>query len=380
MKRSRAIICGAAVAAVAGISVYLGSGIISYPSDAQPVAVQPAPVPVTTVTVKRQDVPEFIEGIGTVQAYNSVLVRARVDGTVMRIPVKEGQEVKTGDLIAVIDPRPYQATLDQVTAKKVQDEALLANAKLDLTRFASLASQNFASRQQLDTQQATVAQTTAAIQGDQATIEAAQLNLAYCYITSPISGRVGLRIIDPGNLVHATDTAGIITIAQDHPITAVFTLPEQNLPDITSAMAGGAPQVIAFSSDRSKQLDTGTLLAPNNQVDISTGTIQLKAEFANANNTLWPGQFVNARLLLSVARNALTIPAAAIQRGPDGLYVFVIKPDSVAEMRPIGVGYQNADLAVVTKGLDAGESLVINGASRLDTGTRVAATQAAPAT
>lgn len=380
MKRSRAIICGAAVAAAAGISMYLGGGIISYRSDAQPAAIQPAPVPVTTVTVKRQDVPEFIEGIGTVQAYNSVLVRARVDGTVMRIPVKEGQEVKTGDLIAVIDPRPYQATLDQVTAKKVQDEALLANAKLDLTRFASLAQQNFASRQQLDTQQATVAQTTAAIQGDQATIEAAQLNLAYCYITSPISGRVGLRIIDPGNLVHATDTAGIITIAQDHPITAVFTLPEQNLPDISSAMAGGAPQVIAFSSDRSKQLDTGTLLAPNNQVDVSTGTIQLKAEFANANNTLWPGQFINARLLLSVARNALTIPAAAIQRGPDGLYVFVIKPDGVAEMRAIGVGYQNADLAVITNGLNAGESLVINGASRLDTGTRVAATQAAPAT
>ena len=295
----------------------------------------------------------------------------------MRVQVKEGQEAKEGDVIAVIDPRPYQALLDQATAKRAQDEALLANAKLNLARYASLARQDFASQQQLDTQQAPVAQYLAVVRAEQGAVDAAQLNLSYCTIRSPISGRVGLRLVDPGNLVHATDTTGIITIAQDHPITAVFTLPEQDLPRISDAMAAGTPQVFAFSSDGSKQLDAGSLLAPNNQVDASTGTIQLKAEFPNARNVLWPGQFINARLQVRVARNAVTIPAVAIQHGPDGLYVFVIQPGGVAKMQTIKVGYQDPNLAVITDGLGGGESVVINGASRLDAGTRVTETQTA---
>ncbi len=324
-----------------------------------------------TASATRQDVPEFIDGVGTVQAYNSVLIRSRVDGTLMQVAVKEGQEVKQGDPIAVIDPRPYQAALNAALAKKAQDQAVLANARQDLARYASLAKQSFASQQQLDTQKATVAQQTAAIQADDAAIETAQLNLAYCYITSPIPGRVGLRLVDPGNLVHATDTTGIISIAQDHPITAVFTLPQEELPEISGAMANGAPRVLAFSSDGKRELDAGTLLAPNNQVDASTGTIQLKAEFPNAKSTLWPGQFIDAHLQVGVARDAVTVPSAAIQHGPDGLYVYVAR-NGTAALQPITVGYQTAALAVVTKGLNGGETVVTDGAMRLQPGTRVA--------
>ena len=377
MKRSGTVLYVVGITAIVGIGLYAGAGAFSDRSVARPGAVQNIPVPVVTVRVKRQDVPELVEGIGTIQAYYSVMIRARVDGTLMRVPVKEGQEVNEGDVIAVIDTRPYQTTLDQATAKQAQDEALLANARLNLARYASLARQDFASQQQLDTQQTTVAQYLAAVRGDEGAVAAAQLNLYYCTITSPISGRAGLRLVDPGNLVHATDTTAIITIAQDHPITAVFTLPEENLPEISDAMATGTPQVIAFSSDGMKQLDVGSLLALNNQVDVSTGTIQLKAEFANARNALWPGQFINARLRVRVARNAVTIPAVAIQHGPDGLYVFAIQSGGIAQMQTIKVGYQDHNLAVVTDGLGGGETVVIKGAARLDAGTRVTETQAA---
>jgi multidrug efflux system membrane fusion protein len=334
-------------------------------------------VPVVTASATRQDVPEFVDGVGTVQAFNAVLIRSRVDGTLMEVPVKEGQEVKKGDLIAVIDPRPYQAALDAAMAKKAQDEATLANARRDLARYSSLAKQNFASQQQVDTQQSLVAQQTAALAGDQAAIESAQLNLSYCYIMSPIPGRVGLRQIDPGNLVHASDTTGIISIAQDHPITAVFTLPQGDLPQIAEALAQGSPRVLAFSSDGKHQLDAGALLAPNNQVDTSTGTIQLKAEFPNAKNTLWPGQFIDAHLQVGVARNAVTVPPPAIQHGPDGLYVYVVKQGNVAALQPVTVGYQTSDLAVVTSGLNGGETVVTEGALRLQPGTHVAASNRA---
>lgn len=362
-----AVSAGLSGAVALGAVAILGARAAPPPSAPQPSDA----VPVVTASATRQDVPEFADGVGTVQAYNSVLIRSRVDGALMQVPVKEGQEVKQGDLIAVIDPRPYQAALDAATAKKTQDEATLANARRDLTRYASLAKQSFASQQQLDTQQATVAQQTAAVQADQAAIETAQLNLAYCYITSPIPGRVGLRLVDPGNLIHATDSTGIVSVTQDHPIAAVFTLPQEDLPEIAETMAGGAPRVLAFSSDGKRQLDTGTLLAPNNQVDASTGTIQLKAEFPNAKNTLWPGQFVDAHLQVATARDAVTVPPAAIQHGPDGLYVYVVKSDGTAAQQPVAVGYQTASLAVVTKGLNGGEAVVTDGAMRLQPGTRV---------
>jgi membrane fusion protein, multidrug efflux system len=365
-------VTSAALAVVAAVSIF------GWQSQLHGAAAQSAPaptpaVPVIVVKAERQNVPEYADGIGTVQALNSVLIRSRVDGTLMQVPAKEGQEVKAGDLVAVIDPRPFKAALDQAMAKKAQDVAALQNAKLDLGRFASLAKEDFASRQQLNTQQALVAQDTALIQGDEAAIETAQLNLSFCYITSPIPGRVGLRLEDPGNLVHATDTTGIISVAQDHPITAVFTLPQEDLPDVTHAMASANVPVLVFTGDGKRQLDAGTLLAPNNSVDTSTGTIQLKAEFANTQNALWPGEFVEAHLQTGVAQNVVTVPQAAIQHGPNGLYVYVIKPDQTAELQPVTVGYQTPQMAVVTKGLNGGEEMVVNGVLRLQPGTRVAA-------
>jgi len=354
-----------AVAAVAA-----ARGFAQHASGPAPSSPEPA-VPVLTTTATRGNVPVYLEGIGSVQADNAVLVRSRVDGTLMQVPVREGQEVKRGDVIAVIDPRPYQAALDQAMAKKQEDQAQLVNARLDLVRYQSLERQSFATEQQLDTQQALVAQLVATIAGDQASIEAAQLNVAYCYITSPIPGRVGLRLVDPGNLVHATDTTGIITITQIHPITATFTLPQELLPRVTAAMANGKVPVLAYSSDDRTQLDAGTLLTPNNSIDQTTGTIELKAEFPNPHDTLWPGQFINAHLQVDTDLNAVTIPPASIQHGPDGLYVYIVKADRTAVVEPIEVGYQTARLAVVTKGLNDGEQVVVQGQSRLDNGTRV---------
>jgi multidrug efflux system membrane fusion protein len=333
-------------------------------------------VPVVVTQAARQNVAEYADGVGTVQAFNAVTIRSRVDGTLMQIAVKEGQEVKAGQLLAVIDPRPYHAALDAALAKKAQDEATLANARRDLTRYTSLARQSFASQQQVDTQQSTVAQQTAAIAGDQAAIETAQLNLSYCYITSPIPGRVGLRLVDPGNLVHATDTTGIIAVAQDHPIAAVFTLPQDDLPQIAEVLAKGPPPVLAYTSDGTKLLASGTLLATSNQVDQSTGTLQLKAEFPNTDNRLWPGQFIEAHMQVGIAENAVTVPSAAIQHGPDGLYVYLIK-NGTAALQPITVGYSTTKLDVVTKGLNGGETVVVNGALRLQPGTRVSIVNAA---
>ncbi len=365
-------VTSAALAVVAGAGIFGSQGLL-HRAAAQSVPAPAPAVPVIVVKATRQNVPEYADGIGTVQALNSVLIRSRVDGTLMQVPVKEGQEVKAGDLVAVIDPRPFKAALDQAMAKKAQDQASLQNAKLDLARYASLARQDFASRQQLDTQQALVAQYTAQVEADQAAIETAQLNLSFCYITSSIPGRVGLRLQDPGNLVHATDTTGIISITQDHPITVVFTLPQEDLPDITRAMANGAVPVLAFTGDGKQQLDSGTLLAPNNSVDTSTGTIQLKAEFANTKNVLWPGEFVQAHLQTGVANDAVTVPQAAIQHGPNGLYVYVTKPDHTAELQPVTVGYQTPQMAVVTKGLNGGEQVVVDGVLRLQPGVRVTA-------
>ena len=338
---------------------------------AQTVAAPRASVPVTATRAETKDVPIEISGIGTVQAYNSVLIRTRVDGTLMQVPVTEGQTVKPGDLIAVIDPRPYKAALDQAMAKKQQDEALLANAKRDLQRTNSLIKQDYASRQQMDTQQAQVDQLTAQIAGDQALIEAAQLNLSYCYITSPIPGRIGLRQVDPGNIVHASDTGGILSITQDQPITVVFTLPQQYLPAITRAMHNGNKlPVIAWSGDDKSQLDTGTLLTPDNAIDPSTGTIKLKAEFPNPQDALWPGQFVDARLMLGTERNVVTVPNEAVQHGPDGLYVYVVKPDSTVERQAVETETQGP-VSIIKKGLQAGQQVVLSGQSRLDNGIPV---------
>ena len=342
---------------------------------------QPAPpraasaIPVTAVKADRQDVAVWLQGLGTVQALNTVTARARVDGTLTQVPVTEGQIVKQGTLLAVIDPRPYQAALDQATAKKSQDAADLANARRDLERYDSLAKQSFASHQQVDTQTALVNHMAAAIAGDDAAIETAQVNLSYCYITAPFEGRLGLRMVDAGNLVHATDANGIMTITQVHPIAVVFTLPQRDLPSVVEAMAQGPVTVAAWSGDSNKELARGTLLTPDNAIDTTTGTVRLKATFANEANLLWPGQFVAARLLLRTERQVVAVPTQAVQHGQDSLYVYVVKPDSTVQRQTID-GEDRGAVMVVTKGLDAGQAVVLDGQSRLQDGTLVAATMA----
>jgi multidrug efflux system membrane fusion protein len=335
----------------------------------------PAPsapaVPVQTATAQRRDVPVLLRNIGAVQAFYSVLVRARVDGTLDRVLFTEGQEVKAGQPLAEIDPRPYAAALDAAKAKKAADEAQLANARADLARYQSLVRSDFASRQQVQTQSALVAQFEATVAGDQAAIESARLNLEFCHIVSPIDGRTGLRLVDPGNLIHANDSQGIVTITQIHPIALIFTLPQDNLPQIQAAMARGSAPVFAYSADDRTELARGTLLTIDNQVDQSTGTIRLKAEFDNPDNKLWPGQFVNAHLQVDTLHDAVTIPAAAVQRGPNGLYAYVIGADSTAVMQPIKLAQEDGEVAVVAEGIDAGAQVVVKGQLRLQNGTRV---------
>jgi len=372
----RRVILALAVLAAMG---FLGRGLLGPSAVAQ--APGPAPggptVPVTVAKADRRDVAVWLRGLGTVQPLNSVVVRARVDGTLMRVPVTEGQLVELGTPLAVIDTRPYQAALDQAVAKKAQDEAQLANARLDLQRYASLARQDYASRQQVDTQTAMVNQFIAALKGDDAAIEVAQLNLSFCYITAPFAGRVGLRLVDPGNLVHATDTGGILTLNQVRPITLVFTLPQKDLQPIVQEMAKGQLEVAAWSGDDATELAHGVLLTPDNGIDVTTGTIKLKASFANPDDKLWPGQFVEARLKLRTESQVVTVPSRAVQHSPSGLYIYLVKPDSTVQRQPVEVE-DRGDIMVVTKGLDAGQEVVLDGQSRLENGTRVAAT-AAPA-
>ena len=357
-------------AAVAALLV--GVGLFGGTALAQ----QPAGVPISVAPVFRQDVPILLRNIGSVQAFQAVVVRSRVDGTLVEVLFTEGQDVKRGDRLALIDPRPFAAALAQVQAKKAYDQVQLENAKRDLARTQSLVRNDFASRQLLDNQTAMVGQIGATLAGDDASIAAAKLNLDYCTITAPIDGRVGLRQVDAGNIVHANDTSplGIVTIAQIHPIAVVYTLPQDTLPRIQKAMADGRLTVLAYTSDDRLLLGTGALLTTDNAIDATTGTIKLKAVFPNQDNRLWPGQFVNVRLQLEVAKNALVVPSVAVQRGQAGLYVFVLKPDSTVAVQPIEIGQNDGNTAVVTKGLEDGSKVVVNGMSRLQNGTRVSVT------
>jgi membrane fusion protein, multidrug efflux system len=347
------------------------------PAAQQPPAAAAPTIPVTTAKSERQDVPVWLRGLGTVQALNTVTVRTRVDGTLDKFPVTEGQLVKQGTLLGVIDPRPYQAVLDQAVAKKAQDDAQLVNAKLDLVRYSNLAKNDFASRQQVDTQVALVNQYVATLKGDDASIEAAQLNLSFCYIIAPFAGRVGLRMVDPGNLIHVTDPGGIVTLTEVQPITVVFTVPEDNLPAILSGMQQHPMTVAAWSSDGKQALAQGTLLTPDNSIDTTTGTIKLKATFANQDNKLWPGQFVAAQLLMRTELQKVTVPTQAVQHGLNGLYVYVVGPDSTVQRQPIEAE-DRGSVMVVNKGLDAGQTIVLDGQSRLENGSHIVATAASP--
>lgn len=362
-----------------GLIGLLAAGVagFSLPAMAQSEA---GGIPVTTASVTRHDVPVLLRNIGAVQAFQSVLVRPRVDGTIDKVLFTEGQNVKPGDKLVQIDPRPYAATLAAAQAKKASDQANLLNAQRDLARYTSLAKSDFASRQQMDTQAAMVAQLAAGVQGDDAAISTAQLNLDFTDITSPIEGRTGLRMVDAGNLVHATDTAGLVTITQIRPISVIFTLPQDDLPEIQTAMAKATLPVTAYTADDHTLLATGQLATIDNTIDAATGTIKLKAVFQNPDSKLWPGQFVNARLQLKVLPNVQTVPSAGVQHGPNGLYAYVVKPDSTVAVAPIQVTQDDGRVAVVEKGLDDSDRIVIAGQSRLQAGTKVAATPAKPTT
>jgi multidrug efflux system membrane fusion protein len=340
-----------------------------------PASTASATVPVDTATATRQDVPITLTGLGTVQALNTVTLTARVDGRIDKIAFTEGQDVKAGDLLAQIDPRPFQAALDGAIAKKAQDVAALANDKLDLKRFQDLAQKDFATHQQLDTQNALVAQTEALIQGDQAAIDNARTQLDYTTIKSPLDGRTGFRLVDQGNNVHATDTTGIVMITQIHPISVVFTLPEDELQAVQHALAAGIVQATAIADDGRTVLAKGKLVLADNMIDQTTGTARFKAEFPNDDDALWPGAFVNVQVLLQTRHNALTIPSVAVERGPEGLFAFVVKPDAKVEARPIQIGVNTGGTAVVENGLSPGDEVVTGGQYRLEPGTAVKPTR-----
>lgn len=328
-------------------------------------------VPVVAEAVRAQDVPIYLTGIGTVQAFNTVTIRTRVDGQIDKVAFVEGEDVKAGDLLAQIDPRPFQAQLEQAQAQKASHEAQLADAKIDLQRFTNLAQRGAATQQSVDTQKALVAQLEANIQADQAAIDNATVQLGYATITAPISGRTGMRLVDQGNIVHATDPTGLVVLTQIEPISLVFNLPEDALPDVAHAMAQGSLKATAFSRDDRTKLGEGTLALIDNEIDQTTGTIRLKATFPNKDHVLWPGQFVNARLYLTVRHDGLTVPAAVVQRGPQGTYAYVIKPDSTVEMRPIAVAQLRHGTALIDSGLRAGEQVVVDGQYKLRPGARV---------
>ncbi len=341
------------------------------PAEADLPAKQAPTVSVDTASVTRQDVPVYLSGLGTVTALNTVTITARVDGQLQKVAFTEGQDVKAGDLLAQIDPRVYQAALDQAIAKKAQDTAQLQNAQRDLERYVALSKNDFASKQQLDTQRAQVAQLQAQIQGDQAAIENAKTQLDYTTITAPIDGRTGFRLVDQGNNVHTSDTTGIVVITQIHPITVVFTLPEENLQAVAQALAAGPVPVTALGSDSKTELAQGQIKLIDNEIDQTTGTARLKAEFPNTDNKLWPGEFVNIRVLLQTRHDALTMPSAAVQHGPDGVFTYVVKPDATVEARPLTIGIDTGRVVVVDNGLDVGEQVVTAGQYRLQPGTSV---------
>jgi multidrug efflux system membrane fusion protein len=339
----------------------------------------PAPIPVTVARVQKADFPVYLNGLGTVQPFRTVTVRSRVDGQIIKVAFKQGRMVNEGDTLVEIDPRPYQAALDQALSKKAQDEANLKNARLNLDRSLSLAKKDYATQQQVDTQQAMVDQLTAQVQGDQAAIDNAQTQLSYTIIKSPLSGRAGFRLVDPGNIVHDSDQNGIVTIVQLQPISVVFTAPEENVPLINKALQEGtAVPVEALSSDGLRTLAQGQLARVNNEVDQASGTIRMKAIFENKDNGLWPGLSVATRLLVDTLKDVIVIPDNAVQRGPNGLYTFVVGDDDKASPQPIKVSQSGDGESVVEQGLTPGQRVVVAGQYRLQSGSVVQPTEAAP--
>src|SRR5271170_3303391 len=367
------------VVVVALIGIHYLSGRSSTDSDTTAAqSAQHTIVPVAAVATTVGDLKEYISAIGTVTAYNTVTVKSRVDGQLDKVNFVEGQMVKAGDLLAEIDPRPYQVELTQAEGTLAKDLATLENAKITYARDKELFTQNVLARQDLDNQEATVGQYGGTIESDKGAVDNAKLQLVYSRITSPITGRVGLRLVDPGNIIHATDATGLAVITQLQPIAVDFSIPEDDLPSLESAMKAD-PQlpVEAYDRDMKHKLAEGSLLTTDNQIDQTTGTIKLKAAFPNEDNALFPNQFVNARLLVNTIPNAILIPAAGLQRSQQGMFVYIVKPDKTVEMRPVTVQASQGDVIAISKGLAAGDMVVTDGVDKLTQGSHVSVQTAA---
>ena len=376
--RKVAIAVGAVLAltAVAAMPRVAGN---SAPAGETPTPPPTGPgVPVTAGTVAAADVPVFLNALGTVQAYNMVTIRSRVDGQIVKVAFNEGQDAKAGAPLIQIDPRPFQAALDQAIATKEKDQAQLVSAQADLNRWAELVTTGAKSRQTYDQQKALVGQLQASIKADEAQIETARLNLGYADIRAPIDGRLGIRMVDVGNMVRATDATGLITISQLKPIFVSFTVPQEHLHKIHEKQAGGDLTVLAYGGDNKTQLSEGKLTVIDNAIDQPTGTIRLKGTFANTDERLWPGEFVNVRLILSVHKGAPTVPAQTVQDGPNGRYAYIIKEDNTVERRTVEVSAVQDGIAVITKGLSIGDRVVVDGQYRLTNGARVKVEATAP--
>jgi membrane fusion protein, multidrug efflux system len=365
----------AALAAVAATAALL-PGLLApaapaVAAEAPPAAPAAPGVPVTPGTVTVADVPVFLNAIGSVQAFNMVTIKSRVDGQIVGISFKEGQEVQEGAPLVQIDPRPFQAALEQAQAAKQKDEAQLASAQLDLSRYSQLLERGNQTRQSYDQQVALVGQLQASIKSDQAQIDAAKVNLGYADIRSPISGRLGARLVDSGNMVHPTDATGLVTVAQLRPIFVSFTVPQENGHKIRERQAKAPLEVVTYGDDNKTVLSKGKLTLIDNAIDQTTGTIRLKAEFANDDERLWPGEFVNVRLIMNTRQGVPTVPAQTVQDGPTGQYAYVIKDDNTVERRAVEVAAVQDGIAVVTKGLSPGERVVVEGQYRLTNGARV---------
>ena len=382
--RRRIMTGGLILVALAAALIYVFAWPVAAPKRTDRFGAE-GPVPILAATVARADVPVYLDAVGTTRALNTVTIRPQVDGKLLEVGFTEGQDVKKGDVLARIDPTLYKAQLDQAVAKKAQDEATLANARLDLARYQMLAATNAINKQQADTQTAVVAQDTAIVQADQAAIENAQATLSYTTITAPLDGRTGIRAVDQGNIVHASDAASaIVTITQLKPISVLFNLPQQDLDRVNAAFAKGTPAagalaVDALRSDTNEVIERGKLTVIDNQVDPTTGTVKLRAEFPNPELRLWPGQFVNVRLLIDTLKNVVTIPTGAVQRGPNGTFVYVVNADNTAAIRPIKVQKQDETQTVVQSGLEPPDRVVTTGFARLTDGAKVTLTASEPA-
>jgi membrane fusion protein, multidrug efflux system len=366
-RKSRLVYYSLAALVVAAIV----AGVVILRRDKTTTTAAAPKTPVTVTETVQRDVPIYYDALGTVQAFNTVAIRAQVTGQIVSVDFRQGQDVHKGDVLARIDPAPFKANLDQAVAKKGEDQAQLIDAEKDLQRFTVLVKKDFETQQNVDLQQAKVDQLKASIDADQGAIESSQTQLDFATIAAPIDGVVGFRQIDIGNIIHPTDVAPLTVLTQVKPSYVIFTLPQTDLGPVREAMLHGNVSVLAFDQNDKEQLAEGQLLLINNQIDQTTSTIQLKAQFPNNDERLWPGEFVRIRILITTQKDAVTLPAVAVQRGPDGLYVWVVKQDNTVEQRPITTRTVSEDLAIATKGLAAGERVVVNGQSRLDSGTHV---------